>query len=169
MSNIFAEKDWDPLVDLLRHEVQEYGGLYNLLDRQQQEIFSRDPQQVLDTNSEIERYMSAMGGLRIQRETFVREMARECGADEQQPLSKLLDHFPDFMRPMLQALVDEINRMVGRTRHKARQNFLLLSRTMEINHETMQALQPGNHNKTYSKKGRVGVKSQLPVRYQAFV
>lgn len=169
MSNIFAEKDWDPLVDLLRHEVQEYGGLYNLLERQQDEIFKRDPQLVLDTNAEIESYMSDMGGLRTRRESFVRDMARECGADEEQPLSKLLVHFPDFMQPMLQALVDEINHMVRRTRHKARQNFLLLSRTMEINHETMQALQPGNYNKTYSKKGRVGVKTQMPTRYQAFV
>lgn len=169
MNNNFAEKDWNPLVDLLRHEVQEYGGLYNLLERQQGEIFQRDPQLVLDTNSEIESYMSAMGSLRDQRETLVREMARGCGADEEQPLSKLLVHFPDFMQPMLQALVDEINAMIRRTRQKARQNFMLLSRTMEINHETMQRLQPGNYNRTYSKKGRIGVKTQRPTRYQAFV
>lgn len=169
MSNTFEEKDWDPLVELLRHEVQEYGGLFNLLDRQQHEIFQRDPQQVLDTNDEIERYMADMGGLRQRREQLVREMARACGADEEQPLSKMLPYFPDFMRPMLQALVEEINHMIRRTRQKARQNFMLLSRTMEITHQTMQALQPDNYNKTYSKKGRVGVKTQMPTRYQAFV
>lgn len=169
MNNNFAEKDWNPLVDLLRNEVQEYGGLYNLLERQQDEIFSRDPELVLNTNAEIESYMSEMGGLRERREEFVREMARGCGADEEQPLSKLIVHFPDFMQPMLQALVDEINHMIRRTRHKARQNFMLLSRTMEINHETMQKLQPENYNRTYTKKGRVGVKTKLPTRYQAFV
>lgn len=169
MSNTFEEKDWDPLVELLRQEVQEYGGLFNLLDRQQQEIFQRDPQLVLDTNAEIERYMADMGGLRQRREQRVREMARSCGADEEQPLSKMLPYFPDFMRPMLQALVEEINHMIRRTRQKARQNFMLLSRTMEITHQTMQALQPDNYNKTYSKKGRVGVKTQMPTRYQAFV
>lgn len=169
MSNNFVEKDWNPLVDLLRNEVQEYGGLYNLLERQQEEIFSRDPELVLQTNAEIESYMAAMGGLREQREAFVQEMARECGAGEELPLSKLIVHFPDFMQPMLQALVDEINAMIRRTRHKARQNFMLLSRTMEINHETMQKLQPENYNRTYSKKGRVGVKTKMPTRYQAFV
>ncbi|MBK1878459.1 flagellar protein FlgN [Pelagicoccus mobilis] len=169
MSNNLAEKDWNPLVEMLRHEVQEYGGLYNLLERQQEEIFKRDPQLVLDTNAEIESYMADMGGLREQRENFVREMARAFGADEEQPLSKLLNYFPDFMQPMLQALVDEINHMVRRTRQKARQNFMLLSRTMEINHETMQRLQPGNYNKTYSKRGRVGIKTQAQSRYQAFV
>ncbi|MBD5778649.1 flagellar protein FlgN [Pelagicoccus sp. NFK12] len=169
MSNNFEEKDWNPLVELLRNEVQEYGGLYNLLERQQDEIFSRDPELVLKTNSEIESYMSEMGGLREQREAVVRDMARGCGADEEEPLSKLIVHFPDFMQPMLQALVDEINHMIRRTRQKARQNFMLLSRTMEINHETMQKLQPENYNRTYTKKGRVGVKTKLPTRYQAFV
>ena len=43
MNMTFNQKDWDPLVDLLREEVQEYGGLYNLLDRQQNEIFNREP------------------------------------------------------------------------------------------------------------------------------
>ncbi|MBC2606034.1 flagellar protein FlgN [Pelagicoccus albus] len=169
MNNTPAENNWDPLVNLLRHEVQEYGGLYNLLERQQEEIFKRDPQLVLETNTEIEDYMSKMGDLRENREGLVRDMARIFGADEDQPLSKLLAYFPDFMRPMLQALVDEINHMVSRTRHKARQNFMLLSRTMEINHEAMQRLQPGNFNKTYTKKGQVGVKAKLPSRYQAFV
>ena len=169
MNNVFEEKDWDPLVELLRSEVQEYGGLYNLLDRQQREIFSRDPELVLSTNSEIESYMSDMGGLRQAREERVQQMARACGADETESLSKLLPHFPDFIRPMLTALVDEVNAMVTRTRQKARQNFMLLSRTMEVTHETLQRLQPDNFNRTYTKKGRVGVKGDLPTRYRAFV
>lgn len=169
MSEVLKEKDWDPLVELLRYEVQEYGGLYNLLVRQQDEIFKRDPQLVLATNAEIESYMADMGSLREQREERVREMARRLGADEAQPLSKLLGYFPAVVRPMLQALVDEINQMITRTRQKAKQNFMLLSRTMEITHETFKALQPENYNQVYTKKGRIGVKTSLPARYRAFV
>ena len=169
MNSEFQEKDWDPLVELLRREVQEYGGLYNLLSRQQQEIFTRDPQKVMDTNAEIERYMQGMGGLRESRENKVREIARACGADEEQSLTSMLPKFPEFVRPMLQALADEINSMVRRTRQKARQNFMLLSRTMEITNDAFQALQPDNYTKTYTKKGRVGVKGALPTRYRAFV
>ena len=169
MNKNFQEKDWEPLVELLRFEVQEYGGLFNLLDRQQQEIFKRDPELVMGTNAEIERYMAEMGSLRERRESKVREVARACGLDEEEKLSNMLPHFPDFMRPMLQALVDEINHMVRRTRQKARQNFMLLSRTMEITHETFRSLQPENFSKTYTKKGRVGVKNSLPSRYQTFV
>lgn len=169
MSNVFEEKDWDPLVTLLRDEVQEYGGLFNLLERQQQEIFKRDPELVLSTNVEIETYMRDMGKLREKREALVTDMARACGADTELSLSKMLPCFPDFVRPLLQALVDEVNHMIRRTRQKARQNFMLLSRTMEITHETLQSLQPESYNKTYTKKGRVGVKSTLPSRYRAFV
>lgn len=169
MSNVFEEKHWDPLVELLRHEVQEYGGLYNLLQRQQDEIFKRDPDLVLSTNAEIESYLAEMGSLREKRESYVREMARACGADEEKPLSKLLHQFPDFMQPMLEALVGEINHMVRRTRQKARQNFMLLSRTMELNHETMRSLQPESYAKTYTKRGQVGMKSTVQSRYQAFV
>lgn len=169
MSNQIEEKDWDPLVELLRYEVQEYGGLYNLLDRQQEEIFKRDPQSVLSVNEEIESYMQDMGALRQQREEQVERLAKLCGADDKASLSKLIPSFPGALQPMLQALVDEINQMIRRTRKKARQNHLLLSRTMEITHETLQMLQPTDYNKTYTKKGAVGVKRSLPTRYKAFV
>ncbi len=169
MNKVLQEKDWDPLVELLRYEVQEYGGLFNLLVRQQEEIFRRDPQLVLETNAEIEAYMAQMGNLREQRERCVSDIAKAFGSPADQPLSKLLHCFPAVVRPMLQALIDEINQMIRRTRQKARQNFMLLSRTMEITHETFKALQPESYNQVYTKKGRVGVKTALPVRYRAFV
>src|SRR5690606_19202111 len=98
MNKNFQEKDWEPLVELLRFEVQEYGGLFNLLDRQQQEIFKRDPELVMGTNAEIERYMAEMGSLRERRESKVREVARAYGLDQEEKLSNMLPHFPDFMR-----------------------------------------------------------------------
>jgi len=153
----------------MRNEVQEYGGLYNLLERQQDEIFQRDPESVLKTNEDIEQYLAQMGELRQEREAFVREIARQAGCDEELPLQKMLSHFPDFIHPLLQALIDEINHMITRTRRKARQNFLLLSRTMELTQETLRALQPDNYTKTYTKKGRVGVSKRMPSRYKTFV
>ena len=169
MNNEFDKKDWDPLVELLRKEVQEYGGLYNLLERQQKEIVSRQPDLVLTTNEEVESYMLDMGVLRERREACVREMAERNGCDVELSLSKMLDHFPEFVRPLLQALIDEINHMITRTRRKAHQNHLLLSRTLELTRETVSALQPDNYTKVYSRKGRVGVSGKMPSRYKTFV
>jgi len=169
MSSVFEKQDWDSLVDILREEIQEYGGLFNLLDRQQDEIFQRDPEAVLKTNEEIEACMEGMGGLRERREEKVRQMAALCGCDSSLSLKQMLPFFPEFVRPMMEALVDEINQMVRRTRRKARQNFLLLSRTMELAQETLRALQPDSCSKTYTRKGSVGVNGKLPSRYRAFV
>ena len=75
MKEIFDESDWDPLVGLLRGEVQEYGGLYNLLERQQNEIFNRDPSMVMETNGAVETHMEQMDCLRQKRESMVRELS----------------------------------------------------------------------------------------------
>jgi len=169
MKEIFEESDWDPLVELLREEVQEYGGLYNLLDRQQNEIFNRDPDLVMKINIEVEVHMKQMDTLRQKRESMVREMAIRCQCDQEWTLRELLPGFPVFVRPLLEALIDEVNSMVRRTRQKARQNYLLLSRTMEIAHEALRRSEPSNYSKTYSRKGQVGVSGDLPTTYKALV
>ncbi len=169
MNEIFDKIDWDPLVELLREEVQEYGGLYNLLDRQQNEIFNREPDLVMQTNVDIEAHMSEMNALREARESKVRAMAERCACDEGLSLMKMLPCFPEFIRPMLKALVEEINAMVARTRRKARQNYLLLSRTMEITQEALRVAKPENFSKTYSRKGQVGMAGSMPATYNAMV
>jgi len=110
-----------------------------------------------------------MGSLRQQREEMVSGIADtfECGQEE--TLSKMVRYFPDYVQPLLQALIDEINQMIKRTRSKARQNFLLLSRTMELTQETVAALRPENYSKTYTRKGQVGVGQNMPARYKTFV
>lgn len=169
MKEVFDKKDWDPLVELLREEVQEYGGLYNLLDRQQEMIFNREPDLVMQTNGDIEAHMSDMNALRERREAKVREMAERCDCEEGLSLRKMLPWFPEFVRPMLQALIEEINAMVSRTRRKAKQNYLLLSRTMEITQEALRLAKPENFSKTYSRKGQVGMAGRMPTTYNAFV
>ncbi|MBT5168822.1 MAG: hypothetical protein HOI15_04495 [Opitutales bacterium] len=165
----FNQKDWDPLVDLLREEVQEYGGLYNLLDRQQNEIFNREPELVMQTNEDIELHMREMNVLRERREDQVKYMADSCSCDDSLSLTKMLLCFPEFIRPMLKALIDEVNGMVNRTRRKARQNYLLLSRTMEITQEALRMAEPDNFSKTYSRKGQVGMAGRMPATYKTFV
>ncbi len=169
MNEIFDKKDWDPLIELLREEVQEYGGLHNLLDRQQSEIFNRESDLVMLTNEDVERQMGMMNALRERRESKVRMMASQCDCDPELSLRNMLPHFPDFIRPLLEALIDEVNAMVTRTRRKARQNYLLLSRTMEITQKALSMSEPENFSKTYSRKGHVGMSGTVPATYKTFV
>lgn len=169
MNEIFEKNDWDPLIDLLREEVQEYGGLHNLLDRQQSEIFNRESDLVMLTNEDVERQMGMMNALRERRESKVKMMANKCNCDPELSLRNMLPHFPDFIRPLLEALIDEVNAMVTRTRRKARQNYLLLSRTMEITQKALSMSEPENYSKTYSRKGHVGMSGTVPATYKTFV
>ena len=44
---------WETLADALRNELQEYGELLNLFDKQQAAILKRDPDTVLVLNDSI--------------------------------------------------------------------------------------------------------------------
>jgi flagellar biosynthesis/type III secretory pathway chaperone len=123
----------------------------------------------MEINIEVEAHMKQMDVLRQKRESMVREMAIRCQCDQEWTLKELLPGFPVFVRPLLEALIDEVNAMVRRTRQKARQNYLLLSRTMEIAHEALRRSEPSNYSKTYSRKGQVGVSGDLPTTYKALV
>ena len=65
-------------------------------------------------------------------------------------------------RPLLEALINEVNTLVHRVRRISRHNHMLLSRTLQIHQETLQQLRPNAFTKTYSSAGRVSVAAASP-------
>jgi flagellar biosynthesis/type III secretory pathway chaperone len=155
--------DWEPLIDILRNELQEYGGLFNLLGQQQDRIIERKPDAVLSINDEIELQTRTVAELRGRRESFVDDLLARVGQAVPGSLRKLIPHLPDYVQPLLEALMTDINHMVRRNRHKARQNHLLLSRAVQLTEETLRVLQPENFTRTYGRTGR----ATLPARAAA--
>ena len=45
---------WEDLLDILRDELQEYGGLIGLLNAQQQSILNRRPDSLLEINQTVQ-------------------------------------------------------------------------------------------------------------------
>lgn len=152
--------DWEPLVEILRGELQEYGGLFNLLGEQQERIIERKPDAVLSVNDEIEVQTRTVADLRGRRETYVDDLLARVGEAVPGTLRRLIPHLPEFVQPLVEALMTDINHMVRRNRHKARQNHLLLSRAVQLTEETLRVLQPENFTRTYGRTGR----SALPAR-----
>jgi flagellar biosynthesis/type III secretory pathway chaperone len=167
-TTLFDAHDWEPLVETLRNELQEYGGLFNLLSQQQDRIIDRQTDVVLSINDEIEAQTQAVADLRRRREDLVAGLNERTGATQAVTLRSLIPYFPEVVRPLLEALMTDINHMVRRNRQKARQNHLLLSRAMELTEQTLRVLQPENFTRTYQRTGKVSV-SGRPVlaRYQA--
>ena len=50
---------WEDLLDILRDELQEYGGLIGLLNAQQQSILNRRPDSLLEINQTVQTQMEA--------------------------------------------------------------------------------------------------------------
>ncbi len=157
MTTTLHKDDWEPLVETLRSELQEYGGLFNLLNSQQDGIIERRTDDVLALNDEIEAQTRAVADLRRRREELVGEIGGMVGVARPGRVRDLLAHLPEVVQPLFEALLTDINHMVRRNRQKARQNHLLLSRAMELTEQTLRVLQPGHFTRTYQRDGKVSL------------
>jgi hypothetical protein len=151
----FSAAEWEPLIALLRSELQEYGGLFNLLSRQQDQIIERKPDAILLLNDEIDAQTQTVGELRARREAMIEELHTRAGAAGTVTLRSIIPCFGSEVQPLLEALMNDINLMLRRTRQKARQNHLLLARAMELTEQTLRVLQPENFTRTYARTGKV--------------
>ena len=163
----FSNRDWEPLVETLRAELEEYGALFNHLTRQQEEIFARRVDTVLEINGDLDDQTRIIASARERRQEVMDDLVKRSGLPAGTRLTGMLDQFPDFVRPLLEALVRDINLMINRTRRKARQNHILLARAVELTQETLRLLQPGSFTKTYARSGQVSVTGDKTSRYQA--
>jgi hypothetical protein len=70
------------------------------------------------------------------------------------PFPDLIPLLPPDYRPLLQALVDENNQLLGRVRQRARQNHVLLRRSVELMQELLRTLFPARQTSVYNGQGR---------------
>lgn len=154
--------DWDPLIDALRNELQEYGALLNLFGRQQDAILSRAPDLVLEITNQIGAQVHVLDRNRSAREFLVRQLALEQQQPSESPLAVLLPFFPEPVRPLISALIEEINNLIARTKKRAGQNQMLLARSIDLSQQILQRLNPAGITKTYTQSGRVNIKVSEP-------
>ena len=148
--------NWEELLELLRTELQEYGGLIGLLNAQQQSILNRKSDSLIEINQSVQTQMEASQILQKRRQGFVSHLARNFGRSEQSTLSELLPHMPDVTQPMFESIIEEINSLISNVRRKVSQNQRLLSRLLEVTDHILSAANPSSFPQTYSKHGKVG-------------
>ncbi len=146
---------WQPIAEALREELAESGRLLGLFEKQQQQLFDRNPGAVLSTGFEIEAQARAVSEARVRRELAVSTFADARGLPTTSTLRSLLHLFEPAARPLLEALISEVNLLLHRIRRLSRQNHTLLARAIEMNQETLQLLRPTAFPRTYSAAGRV--------------
>ncbi len=148
---------WEDMADALRAELAEYGGLLHRFELQQQALLARDAAAVLQLSTEIEEQTRLAGDARRQRERIGASLARVLGQPESSTLRSLLPLIEAAARPLLEALIAEVNVLLHRVRRANRHNHALLARTVEAHQELLQQLRPHTFTKTYAPDGRVSV------------
>lgn len=150
---------WISLTESLRSEIAEYGGLLHLFEEQQKCLFARDPDAVLRLSSDIESQVRTLHEHRRNREALVAAVATGQGQPASSTLRSLLPFFSADMRPLLEALIAEINVLIHRVRRTSRHNHTLLARTVEQHQLTLRQLRPDAFTQTYAPNGRVSITS----------
>jgi flagellar biosynthesis/type III secretory pathway chaperone len=146
---------WEFITECLRNELQEYGALLGLFEDQQENLLRRDADAVLALAGMLEEQVRRAQAVREHREQAVRRFALSLSGRPDSTLLQLLHHFPAEVHPLIRALVDEINHLIHRVRRGARQNQVLLARTVEAHEEALRLLRPDSFTKTYSPTGAV--------------
>lgn len=148
---------WQIIADHLRQELAEYGELLRLFEQQQEALFKRDAEAVLQFSGRLEDQAHILQDCRQRREAAVAQFAAGFPLPASTTLRALLEHVEPDARPLLEALINEINHLLHRVRRTSRHNQALLSRTLELHQEMLRELRPDAFTKTYSPSGRVSV------------
>jgi flagellar biosynthesis/type III secretory pathway chaperone len=149
----------EPLIGALRHELQEYGEMLALLDRQQEQVKARSANEIFQSISQIQAQATAIQSAREKREQCRRAAAQDCRQPENAPFATLIPCLPEDYRPLVSALVDENNHLLVRVRQRARQNHVLLRRSVELMRDLLRTLFPTRQTSVYNGHGQKRVPS----------
>ena len=141
------------LIDALRNELKQYGEMLALLDSQQELVTNRSPDDLLRVVGDINAQSGVIQAGRQRRERSQQQLVAKLGLAEDAPFTILVPALPAEYRPLIKALVDENNELLVRVRQRARQNHLLLSRSLDLMQRFIATLLPPGRTPTYNETG----------------
>ncbi len=153
------------MIDALRDELQNYGEMLALLDRQQEYLISRAASEVFQSISLIKAQGGAIVQARDRREECRRALAEDWRQPQESSFTALIPLLPADYQPLLQALVDENNELLSRVRRRARQNHLMLRRSVELMQELLNSLLPTRQGPLYDETGTCPASAAAPRQF----
>jgi flagellar biosynthesis/type III secretory pathway chaperone len=157
--SVAAISPFEQIIDALRAELQEYGALLSVFDAQQQAILERKPDDVLELEGTITAQLGVVRTHRTRRESLLALLGNAATNAAKPTLFQSILQFPQPMRPLVEALATEVNRLISKVRRRAQQNQMLLKRTIEVTQELCERLQPGSTTRTYARDGKMKIKA----------
>ncbi len=142
------------LIESLREELGQYGEMLARLDTQQQSIVRRAADEVLCGAAAVQEQAAILHAAQARREQDCRSLAASLRAPEDSSLARLIQLVPPDYGPLLQALLEENNQLLARVRQRARQNHLLLRRSLDLMQELLASFCPAGAGSVYGPSGR---------------
>jgi flagellar biosynthesis/type III secretory pathway chaperone len=149
------------LIHALREELGQYGEMLALLEQQQQLVMQRSTDALLQNLAAVNAQTSVIEVARREREEHQRELNALLQLPPGGTFAELLKILPEPYPPLVKALVDGINQCLGRVRQRARQNHLLLSRSVEMMQRFISRLFPAASVNTYNQSGKVAARNTV--------
>ena len=122
--------EWDQLVDALRDELQEKGGVIRLLNQQTEVLYRRDVNAVAQVEEQTRGQLCLATRCTQARELILGQIASKMKSGEDIDRSAILGQFPEYVRPLLDALFGEVDRLGGRMEERLKQNQQLKDRLL---------------------------------------
>jgi len=123
-----THSEWDQLVNALREELQEKGGLLQFLNQQTEVLYLRQPEENRRLEDQIRTQILVASGCTGRRELILREIASRMDLADGNNPSEIVVRFPEYVQPLLEALFSEVERLSGRMEERLRQNQQLKTR-----------------------------------------
>lgn len=142
------------LIHLLRDELQQYGEMLARLDQQQDFVLHRAADDLMQSIVSVQSQAVAIQNARALREQFQEQLARELALNSF-TFANLIPALPGDYRPLMQALVQENNELLVRVQQRARQNHLLLTRSVESMQRLINTLIPATDTPVYNDSGHM--------------
>ena len=145
----------ETLVSALREELQQYGEMLARLDDQQELVMRRAAVAVLESVPLVQSQSAILTQAREVRFASMKALCNLLNLPPETTFKELLPYIPANYCPLLEALIDENNELLQRIHQRARQNHVLLSRTVESMQNVINSL--GIHRPTavYNDNGNV--------------
>jgi flagellar biosynthesis/type III secretory pathway chaperone len=143
----------EKLITALREELQHYGEMLALLDQQQESAINRLADEMFVATSAIQSHAGVIQAARRDREQCQKTVARELCVAETSTFVEMIPLLPADYRPLLRSLVDENNALLQRVQQRAKQNHLVLSRSVDLMQRFLGMLFPARETQVYNEHG----------------
>jgi hypothetical protein len=141
------------LIAALRDELQHYGEMLARLDDQQQLVMRRAPDALVQTIPQVQQQSTILAQAREVRFAAMKYLSAQLGLADNSSFKDLIPQLPPNYRPLIDALVEENNELLMRIHHRARQNHLLLTRTVESMQRVINSLGIHRNTPVYDESG----------------